>query len=418
MFFDHATITVRAGKGGDGCVSFRREKYVPFGGPNGGHGGAGGDVYLRVSPHLNTLVSFSRKRHFAAEDGKPGLGKSMHGASAAAFYIDVPAGTVVRERPSGLLLGDLTEEGQTLLVARGGRGGRGNEAFKSSTRQAPRFAEKGAPGEERNLTLELKLIADVGLLGKPNAGKSTLLASVSAARPKIADYPFTTLEPNLGVVWLDDHEFVMADIPGLIEGAADGAGLGHQFLRHVERTRLLVHLLDGSSPDPLADYSAINAELARYSERLAAKPQLVVINKIDLPEARARVAEIRAALGLPQALAISGATGEHVQELLWAIAQRLQELPPEPEPEEVPVLRPLDEREDTGYAVAKLDEGVYRLSGQEIERIAAMTNWDSDESLERLWRIMVARGIAAALAEAGVSLGDTVLIGDYELEWQ
>ncbi|MGI6376395.1 MAG: GTPase ObgE [Anaerolineae bacterium] len=418
MFFDHATITVRAGKGGDGCVSFRREKYVPFGGPNGGHGGAGGDVYLRVSPHLNTLVSFSRKRHFAAEDGKPGLGKSMHGASAAAFYIDVPAGTVVRERPSGLLLGDLTEEGQLLLVARGGRGGRGNEAFKSSTRQAPRFAEKGAPGEERDLTLELKLIADVGLLGKPNAGKSTLLASVSAARPKIADYPFTTLEPNLGVVWLDDHEFVMADIPGLIEGAADGAGLGHQFLRHVERTRLLVHLLDGSSPDPLADYSAINAELARYSERLAAKPQLVVINKIDLPEARARVAEIRAALGLPQALAISGATGEHVQELLWAIAQRLQELPPEPEPEEVPVLRPLDEREDTGYAVAKLDEGVYRLSGQEIERIAAMTNWDSDESLERLWRIMVARGIAAALAEAGVSLGDTVLIGDYELEWQ
>jgi GTP-binding protein len=418
VFFDHATITVRAGKGGDGCVSFRREKYVPFGGPNGGHGGAGGDVYLRVSPHLNTLVSFSRKRHFAAEDGKPGLGKSMHGASAAAFYIDVPAGTVVRERPSGLLLGDLTEEGQLLLVARGGRGGRGNEAFKSSTRQAPRFAEKGAPGEERDLTLELKLIADVGLLGKPNAGKSTLLASVSAARPKIADYPFTTLEPNLGVVWLDDHEFVMADIPGLIEGAADGAGLGHQFLRHVERTRLLVHLLDGSSPDPLADYSAINAELARYSERLAAKPQLVVINKIDLPEARARVAEIRAALGLPQALAISGATGEHVQELLWAIAQRLQELPPEPEPEEVPVLRPLDEREDTGYAVAKLDEGVYRLSGQEIERIAAMTNWDSDESLERLWRIMVARGIAAALAEAGVSLGDTVLIGDYELEWQ
>lgn len=418
MFFDHATITVRAGKGGDGCVSFRREKYVPFGGPNGGHGGAGGDVYLRVSPHLNTLVSFSRKRHFAAEDGKPGLGKSMHGASAAAFYIDVPAGTVVRERPSGLLLGDLTEEGQTLLVARGGRGGRGNEAFKSSTRQAPRFAEKGAPGEERDLTLELKLIADVGLLGKPNAGKSTLLASVSAARPKIADYPFTTLEPNLGVVWLDDHEFVMADIPGLIEGAADGAGLGHQFLRHVERTRLLVHLLDGSSPDPLADYAAINAELARYSERLAAKPQLVVINKIDLPEARARVAEIRAALGLPQALAISGATGEHVQDLLWAIVQRLQELPPEPEPEEVPVLRPLDEREDTGYAVAKLDEGVYRLSGQEIERIAAMTNWDSDESLERLWRIMVARGIAAALAEAGVSLGDTVLIGDYELEWQ
>jgi len=418
VFFDHATITVRAGKGGDGCVSFRREKYIPFGGPNGGHGGDGGEVYLRVNAQLNTLVSFSRKRHFSAEDGKPGLGKSMHGASAPALYIDVPAGTVVRERPSGRLLGDLTDPGQTLLVARGGRGGRGNEAFKSSTRQTPRFAEKGAPGETCDLTLELKVIADVGLLGKPNAGKSTLLASVSAARPKIADYPFTTLEPNLGVVWLNEHEFVVADIPGLIEGAADGAGLGHQFLRHVERTRLLVHLLDGASPDPVADYHAINNELSRYSARLAAKPQIVVINKIDLPEARSRVAEIGAALGLPQVLAISGATHEHVQELLWTVVQRLQELPPEPEPDEVPVLRPLDEREDTSYAVNKLDEGLYRLSGQEIERIAAMTNWDSDESLERLWRIMVARGIASALAEAGVSLGDTVLIGDYELEWQ
>ncbi|MEN6480195.1 MAG: GTPase ObgE [Anaerolineales bacterium] len=419
MFFDQATITVRAGRGGDGAVSFRREKFVPLGGPDGGHGGDGGDVVLRVDPQLNTLVRFSRQRHFIAEDGGHGQGQRKHGASAPTLYVDVPAGTVVRDRDTGQVLGDLTTPGQTLLVAKGGRGGRGNEAFKSPTRQTPRFAEKGAPGQERVLSLELKLIADVGLLGKPNAGKSTLLASISAARPKIADYPFTTLEPNLGVVWLDTHEFVVADIPGLIEGAADGAGLGHEFLRHVERTRLLVHLLDGSAPDPLADYEAINAELARYSARLAAKPQLVVLNKIDLPEARARIAAVEAALAPQPVYAISGATGENVQALLWAIVQRLQELPAEEQAEEqVPVLRPAEERESKRYTVEKLGEGLYRLSGEEIERIAAMTDWNSDEAMERFWRIMVARGIATTMAEAGVSLGDTVLIGDYELEWQ
>ena len=418
MFFDQATITVRAGQGGNGAMSFRREKYIPFGGPDGGHGGDGGDVCLRVNSQLNTLVAFSRRRHFTAEDGGHGAGSRQHGASAPTHYVDVPAGTVVRERETGQVLGDLTSAGQTLLVARGGRGGRGNEAFKSSIRQAPRFAEKGAPGEERDLTLELKLIADVGLLGKPNAGKSTLLASVSAARPKIAAYPFTTLEPNLGVVWIESRDFVMADIPGLLEGAADGVGLGLQFLRHVERTRLLVHLLDGSSPDPVADYHGINTELARYSARLAAKPQIVVINKIDLPEARDRVDEIRAALGLEEVHAISGATQENITALLWAIVHRLDELPREEEPLELPVLHPLDRREDTSYHVEKLEEGVYRLTGQEIERLAAMTDWNSDESIERLWRIMVARGIATYMANEGVSLGDTVFVGDYELEWQ
>ncbi len=418
MFFDEATIVVRAGRGGDGAVSFRREKFVPFGGPDGGHGGDGGSVYLRVQPQLNTLVTFTHRRHFFAEDGGNGLGQRKHGANAPSLYVDVPAGTVVRKRETGELLGDLTRPGQTLLVAKGGRGGRGNEAFKSPTHQSPRFAERGAPGEELELKLELKLIADVGLLGKPNAGKSTLLSCVSAARPKIAAYPFTTLEPYLGVVWIDSHEFVMADIPGLIEGAADGAGLGHQFLRHVERTRLLVHLIDGSSTDPVADYHVINSELARYSAQLAAKPQIVAINKIDLPEARARVPEIAEALGLSKVYAISGATQEGLPELLWAIVRSLQELPAEAEPEELPVLRPQDLREDTRFYIDKLGSGRYRLSGQEIERLAAMTNWDSDESIERFWRIMMARGIAKALAEAGVSLGDTVLIGNYELEWQ
>ncbi|MBC7315486.1 MAG: Obg family GTPase CgtA, partial [Chloroflexi bacterium] len=304
-----------------------------------------------------------------------------------------------------------------LLVARGGRGGRGNEAFKSPTRQAPRFAEKGAPGEERTLRLELRLIADVGLVGKPNAGKSTLLSRVSAARPKIADYPFTTLAPNLGVVEAEGRTFVMADIPGLIEGAHAGAGLGLQFLRHVERTRLLVHLLDGSSPDPATDYAAINRELALYSEKLAGKPQIVVLNKLDLPEARARWAPLKKELGL-EVLGISAVTGEGVSGLLRVIAERLEELPAEEPLEEMPVLRPLEARENTAFTVEKLGEGVYRVRGEEIERLAMMTDWANDEAIERFERIMIARGISARLEEEGVRLGDTVYIGEIELEWR
>ena len=417
LFFDEATITVRAGRGGNGCVSFRREKYVPFGGPNGGHGGAGGNVYLRVNPHLNTLLPFAHQRHFAAENGQHGMGKGMHGRDGADLYIEVPPGTTVRDARTGELLGDLTQPGQELLVARGGRGGRGNEAFKSPTRQAPRFAEKGAPGEERTLRLELRLIADVGLVGKPNAGKSTLLSRVSAARPKIADYPFTTLAPNLGVVEAEGRTFVMADIPGLIEGAHAGAGLGLQFLRHVERTRLLVHLLDGSSPDPAADYAAINRELALYSEKLAAKPQIVVLNKLDLPEARARWAPLKKELGL-EVLGISAVTGEGISGLLRVIAERLEELPTEEPLEEMPVLRPLEARENTAFTVEKLGDGVYRVRGQEIERLAMMTDWANDEAIERFERIMIARGISARLEEEGVRLGDTVYIGEIELEWR
>lgn len=417
LFFDEAIIKVRAGRGGNGCVSFRREKYVPFGGPNGGHGGAGGNVYLRVNPQLNTLLPFAHQRHFAAENGQHGMGKGMHGRDGADLYIEVPPGTTVRDAQTGELLGDLTQPGQELLVARGGRGGRGNEAFKSPTRQAPRFAEKGAPGEERTLRLELRLIADVGVVGKPNAGKSTLLARVSAARPKIADYPFTTLTPNLGVVEVDGRTFVMADIPGLIEGAHMGAGLGLQFLRHVERTRLLVHLLDGSSPDPAADYAAINRELALYSAKLAAKPQIVALNKLDLPEARARWAPLRKELG-EEVLGISAVTGEGISGLLRVIIERLEELPPEEPLEELPVLRPLEARESTAFTVEKLGEGVFRVHGQEIERLALMTDWSNDEAIERFERIMHARGISARLEEEGVRLGDTVYIGEIELEWR
>jgi len=419
VFFDEATITVRAGKGGNGCVSFRHEKFVPLGGPDGGSGGSGGSVYLRANKGLNTLVTFTKRRHFGAEDGGPGLGKGMQGRNGEDVYVEVPLGTVVRDQASQEVLGDLTIHDQVLLVARGGRGGRGNQVFKSPTRQAPGFAEKGEPGQERTLALELRLIADVGLVGKPNAGKSTLLASVSAARPKIADYPFTTLSPNLGVVEVGEHSFVMADIPGLIEGAHEGAGLGLAFLRHVERTRLLVHLLDGASADPLADYRAINRELALYSQELAAKPQIVVLNKMDLPEASEHYASLQQALEgeVEQLAAISALTKEGVRELLWIIVARLAEMPKEEPQPALYVFRP-HEKESVLFTVTREGPGVYRVSGEEIERLARMTDWSNIEGMERFERILQARGISARLVEAGVELGDTVIIGDFELEWR
>lgn len=418
MFFDEATIEVRSGRGGNGCVSFRREAFVPRGGPDGGHGGTGGNVVLRVDEQLNTLFAFSRRRHFIAENGGHGEGNRRHGRNGTHMVISVPAGTVVRDAATGEFLGDLTVENQELVVAHGGRGGRGNETFKTPTRQAPHFAEKGAPGEERTLHLELRLIADVGLLGKPNAGKSTLISRVSAARPKIADYPFTTLSPVLGMVEVHGRMVVMADIPGLIEGAHAGAGLGLEFLRHVERTRLLIHLLDGTSPDPAGDYVAINRELELYSSRLAAKPQMVALNKLDVPEARERHAALQTELGV-RLYAISAVTGEGVPELLDAMMARLDELPrTEPEAAEMPVLRPLERRESKAFTVEQEAPGVFRLSGQEIERLAIMTDWGNDEALERFWRIMVARGISEAMNAAGVQVGDTVHIGQIELEWQ
>ncbi len=420
MFFDEATIVVHGGHGGNGVVSFRREKYVPFGGPNGGNGGKGGNVYLRVDDQLNTLVAFSRRRKFAAQDGEHGQGKGQQGRSGGDVYVDVPPGTVVRDKASGEILADLTESGQTVLVARSGRGGRGNEAFKSSTNQTPRFAERGEPGEERTLELELRLIADVGLLGKPNAGKSTLLASVSAARPKIADYPFTTLSPNLGVVEIDERSFVMADIPGLIEGAHEGAGLGIQFLRHVERTRLLVHILDGASLDPVSDYYAINQELALHSKRLAAKPQIVVLNKMDLTDADDMLALVREALAdeVDEVLGISAVTRQGVTEFLRALAARLEALPEEePEQPELYIFRPHEQAESTAVEITQEAPGVYRIAGTEIERLAIMTDWSNDEAIERFERILHARGISARMDEAGVELGDTVFIGNIELEW-
>jgi GTP-binding protein len=433
MVFDEATITVRSGDGGDGAVHFRREKYVPRGGPDGGDGGRGGDVILEVNPTLNTLLGFSRKREFGAESGRPGAGRNMHGRSAPPLVIPIPPGTVVRDAEAGEVLGDLTEAGQRLVVARGGRGGRGNARFASARNQTPRVAEKGAPGEERRLRLELKLIADIGIVGVPNAGKSTFLAAVTSARPKIAAYPFTTLQPNLGVAEIDGGQtLVLADIPGLIEGAHRGVGLGFDFLRHIQRTRVLIHLLDGGGSDPLADFSQINSELALFDENLARKPQVVALNKVDLPEAQARWPAVRAELEKRgyEAAAISALTRVGVRDVLLSAARRLApqfstgidretaglaEVPAVAPVAAMPVYRsPADE---AGFTITRAPDGGYRVSGARIERAAKMTYWEYDEAVERFQRILEALGVRQALAEAGIREGDTVYIGEYELEW-
>jgi GTPase len=419
MFFDEAKIYVKGGNGGDGCIAFRRERAVPFGGPSGGNGGAGGDVLLVVDPHLNTLIFFKKRVHFKAQRGGHGSGKNQQGKSGEDRLVPVPRGTVVYDADTEVLLADLTEPGERVVVAPGGRGGRGNAVFTSSTRQAPRFAEHGEPGQERWLRLELKLIADVGVIGVPNAGKSTLLSVVSAAHPKIADYPFTTLQPNLGVVTVHGMEtFVVADLPGLIEGAAEGAGLGHQFLRHVERTRLLIHLLDGAARDALADFETINAELARYSSRLAAKPQIVVLNKIDLPDAQAQWSLVQEAMrkrGI-EAWAISAVTGQGVRELMSRTFELLRSLPaPEPVAEVPAIFRPAES--DELFTIER--EGhAWRVRGVRVERIATMTPFLVPEAAARFQRQLRAMGVVAALEAAGVQPGDLVRIGERELEWQ
>jgi GTP-binding protein len=425
MFFDEAKIYVKGGDGGNGIVAFRREKYVPFGGPAGGDGGKGGDVYLVVDPHLNTLVKFRHKVHFKARRGQHGRGKNQTGKNGADVEILVPPGTIVRDADTGEFLGDLTRSGQRLLVAQGGQGGQGNAAFASPTNQAPRLAEQGDPGEERWLALELKLIADVGIVGLPNAGKSTLLSVVSAARPKIADYPFTTLVPNLGVVALDPNtSFVVADLPGLIEGAHQGVGLGHQFLRHAERTRLLIHLLDGASQDPLADLETINAELDLYSERLASRPQIVVLNKMDLPDAQALwplMQEALAGRGVKEVMAISAVTQQGVAALMRRIATLLETLPREELPVEelgATVTLPLPPDEDAIAVTYDQETESWRVQGVRVERAAQRTNWQLDEAIFRFHRFLEGMGVIAALEEAGVRAGDTVFIGDVELTWE
>ncbi len=430
QFYDRAKIYVKAGDGGNGSAHLRREKYVPYGGPDGGDGGRGGSVYFVIDPGLNTLVDYHYRQHYHAGNGGHGSKQRSHGAKGEDIVLRVPPGTVIRDAENGELLADLVAPDQRVLVARGGRGGLGNVHFATPTNQTPREAQKGEPGEERWLTLELKLIADVGLVGFPNAGKSTLLSVVSAARPKIADYPFTTLTPNLGVVTIgepgsgDDFSFVLADIPGLIEGASEGAGLGLEFLRHVERTLLLLHLIDGSSIErtPWEGFEAINRELVHYSEDLAKRPQIIVFNKMDLPEAQERWPEMKRRAeeaGLP-IFPISAATRQGVDELMYFTANRLRELQAEareaaqrsPVPAG-PVFRP--EPEDA-FSISR-EGGTFVVHGKHVERMVAMTDLENPEGMARLEHHLRRLGVTEALEQAGVQPGDTVRFGKVELLW-
>jgi GTP-binding protein len=417
MFLDEARIFVSSGRGGDGMVHFRREKYVPLGGPDGGDGGRGGDIVLEVSPTLNTLSAFRHSSRFRAEDGRRGGSSNKTGRDGGDTVIRVPPGTIVRRDETGEVLADLTEAGQRLVVRRGGRGGRGNARFATSRNQAPRMAEKGEPAEGFWLRLELRLIADVGIVGVPNAGKSTLLAALTNARPKIADYPFTTLEPNLGVVPRGERDIVIADIPGLIEGAHSGAGLGTAFLRHIRRTRALIHLIDGAAVDPLVDFSQINSELALFDPALGEKPQVVAVNKIDLPEVRDRWPKIEADFASRgvHAYTISALARTGLSDLLNAVLEALQRAPAEVPPESIPIYRP--EPDPTDYAVGRDPDGSWRLSGGAIERAAAMTYWENDEAVRRFQRLLARLGVEEALRKSGARAGDTVRIGEFELEW-
>ena len=420
MFIDQVEIHVRSGRGGDGMVHFHREKFVPRGGPDGGDGGKGGDVIFEVKSTLNTLSSFRQNQKFRAEDGARGGPSQMTGRNGKDLTISVPPGTVLFDAETGELIGDLTKPGEKLTVLKGGRGGRGNQHFATSRNQAPRTAEKGEPEQEKRVKLELKLIADIGLIGVPNAGKSTLLSVLTNAKPKIAPYPFTTLEPNLGVANIDDNTtVVLADIPGLIEGASHGAGLGHDFLRHIQRTRVLIHLLDGLSEDPVADYSQINSELSLFDPNLAKKPQLVALNKIDQPEVQEKLGEIQKSFKKLNVdlMTISALARTNTRDLLIKAYQKLEETPPVEEVDlPLPVYKPKEDPRE--FIVKREGTNEWRISGVAIERAASMTYWQHDGSVRRFQKIMETLGVDEALRKAGVQEGDTVAIGDFELEWQ
>ncbi len=420
MFTDQVEIQVRSGKGGDGMVHFRREKFIPRGGPDGGDGGKGGDVIFEVRPTLNALSAFRPNQKFKAEDGVNGGASQMTGRGGKDLIIPVPPGTILFDAETNEIIGDLTQPKQQFIVCRGGRGGRGNQHFATSRNQAPRIAEKGAPHEEKRLRLELKLIADLGLIGVPNAGKSTLLSVLTNARPKIAAYPFTTLEPNLGVAEIDvNASVVLADIPGLIEGASHGAGLGHDFLRHIQRTRVLIHLLDGLSDDPFADYSQINSELALFDANLAKKPQIVALNKIDQPDVQEKLPALQKQFKKlkVELFTISALARTNTRELLVKAYQVLQETPElELFKAPLPVYKTKEDPRD--FNVMREGAQDWRVAGAAIERAAAMTQWEHDGSVRRFQRIMETLGVDEALRSAGVQEGDTVAIGDFELEWQ
>ena len=417
MFIDRARLLVRGGDGGRGVISFRREAHVPRGGPDGGDGGKGGDIVLRVEGQLGTLSDFRFAREMAAEPGRPGAGRNSTGRSGADRIVRVPPGTLVIDRATGETVADLVAPGDELVVARGGTGGKGNARFATSTRRAPRIAEDGGKGERREIDLELKLLADVGLAGMPNAGKSTLLAALTSARPKIADYPFTTLVPNLGVARLEDRELVVADIPGLIEGASRGLGLGEEFLRHIERTRLLVHVVDASRPDPLEDITTIETELASHGRGLMERPRLVALNKIDLPEAREaapRIARALAERGIAS-VAVSAAARQGTDDLLRQIFAGCP-------PREAAGAQPARERRIAFAGGArdwrvKREGAAFRIEGDRVERLASGIDWDSPDASAYFQRQLIRTGIEGELRALGAKEGDTVRIGSLEMEW-
>ena len=424
LFVDIATIHIEAGDGGNGVVAFHREKYVPAGGPDGGDGGNGGDVIFAVDPHMSTLMDFRFKRKFKAQNGAPGAGAKKSGKRGESIVIKLPPGTLIKEASSGRVVHDMGNSGEFVCI-KGGRGGWGNQHFATPTRQAPRFARDGLKGGKMDVTLELKLIADVGLAGFPNVGKSTILSVVSAARPKIADYHFTTLAPNLGVVAPDNHtSYVMADIPGIIEGAADGAGLGLAFLRHIERCRLVVHVVDVSGSegrDPVEDFEIISRELETYSPALASRPVMVAANKCDLvaDSDRGIIDRFRAEMGKRglEVHEISAATGQGMRELVYAIAARLNELPPIEMFEPEYGIEETDGQGERDITITVDEEGVYRLGGEWIERMAGPINPSDFESLSYLGRVLKNAGVFEMLEEAGIKENDTVAILGFEFDY-
>jgi GTP-binding protein len=423
MKVDTAKVHVRAGKGGDGCISFRREKSAPRGGPNGGDGGDGGTIILEATEGMSTLIDLRFNAQQIADRGQHGMGKETHGKDADDRIVKVPVGTIVRYGEMEEVLADLKQHGQRIVVARGGIGGKGNARFKSSTFQAPRVAEKGEPGEERIVNLEVKLIADIGLVGYPNAGKSTLLSRTSSAKPKIASYPFTTLAPSLGVVRLDtERNFVVADLPGLIDGAHEGTGLGHDFLRHIERTKMLIHVIDAAGVDgrtPIQDYEQINTELELYSPRLIRLPQLIALNKIDLPDSQANLAELKAYFGKRRVFPISAMTGEGVSQLLRAayhLLERINQIRRERrDTGEVPeTIYPPKPRHRFEFVKTK---GGFVVHGEEPRRAVLMTDMTNEQAIILLHRKLKKMGVMNALVKAGVKEGDTVRIDELEFTY-
>jgi GTP-binding protein len=422
MFVDVAKIRVKAGKGGNGSVAFRREKYIPMGGPAGGDGGDGGSVIIVADEGLRTLMDFRYKRHYQAENGEDGRGKNQYGSDGKDLYLRVPVGTLIKDEETGIVLADLKTKGQEYIAARGGRGGKGNVKFKNSIRRTPRFAQPGTKGDEREIVLELKLIADVGLIGFPNVGKSTILASITSAKPKIADYHFTTLKPNLGVVSIGQgHSYVLADIPGLIEGASEGAGLGLEFLRHIERTRLLLHVLDASGQegrDPVEDFYKINDELKEYSDKLYEKEQIIVLNKMELPEALTNAERIKKEFSDKyEVISVSAATGDGLDLLKKRAYERLLQIEENIEfvDEEI-VEKYLDQKERDTIVVTKEDD-YYSAEGDFLERLVASTNFDDFESFSNFQKVLIDKGVIQRLRDLGAEEGDLISVCGVEFDF-